>query len=82
MHGVDEQPLTGVANIGTRPTVGGTRPLLEVHLFDFDRDIYGCHVRVSFLKKLRPERHFDSFEKLKQQIQQDAGQARDYFSIR
>lgn len=79
MHGVDGQPLPGVANVGTRPTVGGTRSLLEVHLFDFDREIYGCHVRVSFLKKLRPERRFDSFDKLKQQIQQDAGQARDFF---
>lgn len=59
--------------------VGGTRSLLEVHLFDFDREIYERHVRVSFLKKLRPERRFDSFEKLKQQIQQDAGQARDFF---
>ena len=79
MHGVDGQPLPGVANVGTRPTVGGTRSLLEVHLFDFDREVYGCHVRVSFLKKLRPERRFDSFDKLKQQIQQDAGQARDFF---
>jgi len=79
MHGIDEQPLPGVANVGTRPTVGGTRSLLEVHLFDFDREIYGRHVRVSFLKKLRPERRFDSFEKLKQQILQDAGQARDFF---
>jgi riboflavin kinase/FMN adenylyltransferase len=79
MHGVDEQPLHGVANVGTRPTVDGTRSLLEVHLFDFGREIYGRHVRVSFLKKLRPERRFASFEKLKEQIQQDAGQARDYF---
>ena len=81
MHGVDGQPLPGVANVGTRPTVGGTRSLLEVHLFDFDRDIYGCHVRVCFLKKLRPERRFDSFDKLKLQIQQDAGQARDFFRL-
>jgi riboflavin kinase/FMN adenylyltransferase len=82
LRGVDDRPLPGVANVGTRPTVAGTRSLLEVHLFDFDREIYGCHVQVSFLKKLRPERRFDSFAQLQQQIQQDAGQARDYFSIR
>jgi riboflavin kinase/FMN adenylyltransferase len=82
LRGVDDRPLPGVANVGTRPTVDGTRSLLEVHLFDFDREIYGCHVQVSFLKKLRPERRFDSFAQLQQQIQQDAGQARDYFSIR
>jgi riboflavin kinase/FMN adenylyltransferase len=82
LRGVDDRPLPGVANVGTRPTVDGSRSLLEVHLFDFDREIYGCHVQVSFLKKLRPERRFDSFAQLQQQIQQDAGQARDYFSIR
>jgi riboflavin kinase/FMN adenylyltransferase len=79
MHGIDEQPLCGVANVGNRPTVDGTRSLLEVHLFDFDREIYGRHVRVCFLKKLRPERKFDSFDVLKLQIQQDAEQARDFF---
>ncbi len=81
MHGIDEQPLRGVANVGNRPTVDGTRSLLEVHLFDFDRDIYGCHVRVSFLKKLRPERKFDSFDQLKQQIQRDAEQAKEFFRL-
>jgi riboflavin kinase/FMN adenylyltransferase len=80
MHGVDEQPLRGVANVGNRPTVDGSRSLLEVHLFDFDRDIYGCHVQISFLKKLRTERKFDSFDALKQQIHKDAQQARDFFS--
>jgi riboflavin kinase/FMN adenylyltransferase len=68
-----------VANVGTRPTVGGTRALLEVHLFDFDRDIYGRHVQVSFLKKLRAEYKFESFQHLKEQIQRDATQARDFF---
>jgi len=58
--------------VGTRPTVDGSRALLEVHLFDFDRDIYGRHVQVSFLKKLRPERKFESFELLKRQIELDA----------
>jgi riboflavin kinase/FMN adenylyltransferase len=80
MCGIDDRPLPGVANVGTRPTVDGSRAQLEVHLFDFDRDIYGRHVRVSFLKKLRPERKFESFELLKQQIELDAEQARAFFS--
>jgi riboflavin kinase / FMN adenylyltransferase len=77
MYGLEGEPLSGMANIGSRPTVGGTRTLLEVHLFDFDQDIYGRHVQVSFVKKLRDEMHFSSFEALKQQIQQDALQARE-----
>jgi riboflavin kinase/FMN adenylyltransferase len=80
MRGIDSAPIAGVANVGTRPTVGGTRSLLEVHLFDFDRDIYGRHVQVSFLKKLRAERKYESFELLKQQIQLDAEQARAFFA--
>jgi riboflavin kinase/FMN adenylyltransferase len=71
MCGIDDRPIPGVANVGTRPTVDGSRALLEVHLFDFDRDIYGRHVQVSFLKKLRPERKFASFELLKRQIELD-----------
>ena len=80
MLGIDDAPIAGVANVGTRPTVDGSRALLEVHLFDFARDIYGHHVQVRFVKKLREERKFDSFEHLKQQIQLDSGQARAFFS--
>ena len=78
--GIDGRPIAGVANVGTRPTVDGSRALLEVHLFDFDRDIYGRHVQVSFMKKLRPERKFESFELLKRQIELDAEQARAFFA--
>lgn len=80
MCGIDDRPIAGVANVGTRPTVDGSRALLEVHLFDFDRDIYGRHVQVSFLKKLRPERKFESFDLLKRQIELDAEQARAFFA--
>jgi riboflavin kinase/FMN adenylyltransferase len=80
MEGVAAAPVAGVANVGIRPTVGGTRALLEVHLFDFDRDIYGEHVQVSFLKKIREERHFESFEALREQIRLDAREAADFFS--
>ena len=80
MRGIDNRPIPGVANVGTRPTVDGSRTLLEVHLFGFNRDIYGRHVQVRFLKKLRPERKFESFELLKQQIELDAEQARAFFT--
>ncbi len=80
LFGIEGEPVSGVANLGSRPTVDGMRTLLEVHLFDFDRDIYGTHVHVEFLHKLRDERRFDSFEELKAQILRDADQARMFFS--
>ena len=80
--GLGQKPVPGVANVGSRPTVDGTRALLEVHLFDFDRDIYGAHVQVNFCRKLRQERRFESFEALRQQILLDAQQARDFFRHR
>jgi riboflavin kinase / FMN adenylyltransferase len=79
LFGIAGEPLPGVANLGTRPTVGGMKTLLEVHLFDFDGDIYGRHVHVDFLHKLRDERRFDSFDALKAQILLDAEQARVFF---
>jgi riboflavin kinase/FMN adenylyltransferase len=79
LFGLEGEPVRGVANVGNRPTVDGTRSLLEVHLFDFHRDIYGCHVQVEFLHKLRPERRFESFDALKRQIEEDAARARDWF---
>jgi len=79
VSGLDATPLPGVANLGVRPTVGGTRPLLEVHLFDFDRDIYGAHIAVRFVHKLRDERRFDNFDALKAQIAADAAAAREFF---
>jgi riboflavin kinase/FMN adenylyltransferase len=82
MYGLDKEPLPGVANVGTRPTVDGTRSLLEVHLFDFSGDIYGRHVAVDFVYKIRDEKRFDSFPELKAQIEQDAQQARDFFARR
>ena len=79
LFGIKGEPVTGVANVGTRPTVDGTRSLLEVHLFDFAEEIYGEYVHVEFVHKLRDEVKFDSFEELKKQIDLDAEQARDYF---
>ncbi len=73
----DNQWLEGVASVGTRPTVAGKEPLLEVHIFNFDRDIYGAHIQVEFIAKLRDEEHFPDLESLRQQMFIDADQARD-----
>lgn len=81
VSGLGDQPLPGVANLGVRPTVGGTRPLLEVHLFDFDRDIYGAHISVRFVHKLRDEQRFPNFDALKAQIAADAAAARAFFTL-
>jgi len=80
VFGLDKEPLQGVASVGTRPTINETKALLEVFLFDFDQDIYGRHIQVSFLKKLRDEEKFDSLEALKDQIQDDVEQAQAYFA--
>lgn len=71
-----QQRYRGIANIGSRPTVGGGLPQLEAHLFDFDGDLYGKRLRVTFLHKLRDEQRFASFELLKTQIWQDIAAAR------
>ena len=79
MFGVPGEPQPGVANIGTRPTAGGMRSLLEVHLLDFTGDIYGRYVEVDFLHRIREERRFASFEELRAQIAIDMQEARDFF---
>lgn len=68
--------LPGVASLGWRPTVGGTRPLLEVHAFDFDGDLYGAHLSVALLARLRAEERFDSLDALVERMHADARQAR------
>ena len=69
--------VAGVASMGVRPTVTSSGEMrLEVFLFDFDRDIYGSHIRVDFLKKIRDEEKYKDLESLKQQIEQDARDAR------
>ncbi len=81
VFGIEGEPVKGVANIGVRPTVGGTRALLEVHLFDFDQQVYGRYVQVELLHKLRDEQRFESFDALKHQIDIDAAQARAFFQM-
>lgn len=79
VYGLGPQPLPGVANVGSRPTVDGTRTLLEVHLLDFNQNIYGRRVKVEFCTKLRDEERYDSIDLLKQQIAKDVLAARNYF---
>jgi riboflavin kinase/FMN adenylyltransferase len=69
--GVEEGLLPGVANLGFRPTVGGDRLLLEVHLINFSGTFYGDRVRVIFRKRIRAETKFESFDALKDQIHKD-----------
>src|SRR3954470_18294249 len=73
----------GVANLGFRPTVALGKPerLLELHLFDLDREIYGEEMEVRFLRYLRPEQKFPDVEALQKQIATDVAQARESFSI-
>lgn len=82
MAGIGPDPLPGVANVGHRPTIRGGEPvpLLEVHLLDFAGDIYGRHVRVDFLKRIRDEQRFGSFDELKTQIHRDEAVAREFFT--
>ncbi len=76
VHGLATGALAGVANLGTRPTVKGSHKLLEVHLFDYDEEIYGRHVSVEFVHKIRDEKKFDSLDGLKAQIGRDGDAAR------
>lgn len=77
----DGESVPGVSNLGMRPTVDGVAPRLEVHLFDFDRDIYGHKVSVDFVEMIRPEKKFDGLDALKAQIARDSEQARGILGI-
>ena len=61
----------GMTNIGLRPTVGGSFTTIETHILDFDEDIYGLPLRITFLRRLRDEVHFPSLEALKRQLEKD-----------
>lgn len=82
--GLNGAVLPGVASLGIRPTVKqpDAAPILEVHLFDFDGDIYGRRVRVDFLKKLRDEEKYPDLDSLVAQIHRDCEAARTYLAQR
>jgi len=81
LHGISGYPLPGAASLGVRPTVTDTKvPVLEVHLIDFDKDIYGSIVRVEFLHKLRDEIKYLNLDLLTEQICRDVEDVREYFA--
>ena len=79
LYGLEDEPIEGIANVGVRPTIGEGTALLEVHLFDFNKDIYGENVQVYFLHKVRDEKKFDGLPALVAQIERDCQSARNYF---
>ncbi len=81
LHGVESTPLPAVASLGVRPTVmADAAPVLEVHVLDFNADIYGRRVTVEFLHKLRDEEKYPDFETLRRQIGRDVEHARQYLN--
>jgi riboflavin kinase/FMN adenylyltransferase len=68
-------------SLGTRPTINGTDPLLEVHVFDFDGDLYGKYLDVDFVQRLRDEKKFESLDALVEQMHRDAAAARALLGI-
>jgi riboflavin kinase/FMN adenylyltransferase len=81
VRGADAQhphaPRDGVASLGFRPTVDGTEPLLEAHVFDYDGALYGRELEVEFVAKIRDEEKFDSLDALVRQMHLDAAAARE-----
>lgn len=83
VRGLDDEVRRGVANLGIRPSANTLqRPILEVHLFDFFADIYGKHLNIRFLHKLRNEVHFPNLDALKAQIANDVSEAKSYFTAK
>ncbi|MCX7120720.1 MAG: bifunctional riboflavin kinase/FAD synthetase [Gammaproteobacteria bacterium] len=81
VHGLNNAILPGVASIGYRPTFDGKQIILEVFLFDFDELIYGCHITVEFLEKIRDEEKYESIDALVVQIKKDVAIAKKYFTL-
>jgi riboflavin kinase/FMN adenylyltransferase len=76
VQGLNGRTLDAVASVGDRPTFGGTKPILEVHIFDFDEDIYGRYIHVDFVARLRGQEKYDRVEDLVAQMHRDADNAR------
>jgi riboflavin kinase / FMN adenylyltransferase len=80
VRGAGRGERSGVASLGTRPTIGGTEALLEAHVFDFQGDLYGQEIEVEFVARLRDEERFPSLEALARQMERDAAEARRILS--
>jgi riboflavin kinase/FMN adenylyltransferase len=76
VHGLANFALDGVASVGNRPTFGGSKPLLEVYLFDFDEEIYGKYISVDFIAQLREQKKYEDVADLVAQMHADADNAR------
>ena len=81
VHSLGDKPMASVSSFGTRPTVQGVEPLLEAHLFDFNGDLYGRHIEVEFVAKLRDELKFPDLPALTEQMHRDADNARRLLSV-
>lgn len=76
VHGLKAQALEAMAYVGTRPAVGGVHTIMEAHVFGYDEDCYGRHVRIEFVRKLREDLALPSLQALRAQMQRDAEEAR------
>ena len=77
VSGADWGPLDAVASVGTRPTFDGVKPILEVHIFDFNKEIYGEFIDVDFVARLRDEEKFADVAELIEQMHRDSARARE-----
>jgi riboflavin kinase/FMN adenylyltransferase len=75
------QTYFGICNAGQKPTVNGREFLFETHIFDFEKDVYEQFAEIDFLKHVRPEKKFNSFEELKDQIEKDVIVAKKFFKL-
>ena len=78
---IDNEKYLGVSNFGKRPTVDGSKVLLETHIFNFNKEIYGNELTVRFLTFIRPEQKFANFDELAKQIKKDIETAKKYHKI-
>ncbi|MBP6040864.1 MAG: bifunctional riboflavin kinase/FAD synthetase [Flavobacterium sp.] len=78
---IDGKTIFGMMNIGFNPTVQGKEKTIEVHLFDFDSDIYNCKIQVSIVQRIRSEKKFESVELLKQQLNKDKAFSLHYLNL-
>jgi riboflavin kinase/FMN adenylyltransferase len=76
VRGLRRGGMDAVASVGSRPTFGGTKPILEVHIFDFDDDIYGQNIHVDFIARLRGQEKYDQVDDLVAQMHRDADNAK------
>lgn len=77
---IDNAVIYGMMNIGTNPTVNGNTQSIEVHFFDFHKDIYGANIQIDLLRRIRNEKKFGSLDALKQQLANDKKAAQSYIS--